>query len=80
MRMESPGFVRVQLRYIWLFDMSSVGVAEYSIGHSQFAPPPLIEEFTILLNLYSNIKNLLDGFLETVEVVVNQSWEGQRQD
>lgn len=51
---------------------------EHSIGHSQFAPPPLTEEFTILLNLYSNVKNLLDGFLQAVEVVVNQSCKGQR--
>lgn len=55
-------------------------VAGHSIGHSQFAPPPLTVEFTILLNLYSNIKNLLDGFLEAVEVVVNQSCEGHRED
>lgn len=52
-------------------------VAEHSIGHSQFAPPPLTEEFTILLNFHSNVKNLLDGILEAVEVVFNQSCEGR---
>ena len=52
-------------------------VAEHSIGHSQFAPPPLTEEFTILLNFHSNIKDLLDGILEAVEVVFNQSCEGR---
>lgn len=59
---------------------SSVGVAEHSAGHSQFAPPPLAEEFTVLLNFYSNVKNLLDGTLEAVEVVVNQSCEGKKED
>lgn len=57
--------------------MSSVGVAQHSIGHREFAPPPLTEEFTVLLNLNSNIKHLLDGLLEAVEVVVNQSCEGR---
>lgn len=57
----------------------SVRIVEHSIGHSQFAPSPLIKEFTILLNLHSDVKNLLNGFLEAVEVVVNQSCEGQRE-
>lgn len=61
--------------FIWLSDvMSSVGVAQHSIGHREFAPPPLTEQFTVLLNLNSNIKHLLDGLLEAVEVVVNQSF------
>ena len=55
-------------------------VVEHSVGHSQFAPSPLTEEFTILLNLHPDIKNLLNGFLEAVEVIVNQSCEGQRED
>ncbi len=55
---------------------SSVGVAHHSIGHGQFTPPSLIEEFTILLDFYSNIKNLLDGIFEAVEVVVDESCEG----
>lgn len=55
-----------------------VGAAAHSAGQSQFTPPPLVEEFSALLNLYANIKNLLDGFFEAVKVVVNQSC--QRED
>lgn len=57
-----------------------MGVVEHAVRQSQFAPPPLTEEFTILLNLHSDVKNLLDGFLEAVKVVVNQSCEGQTED
>lgn len=57
-----------------------MGVAEHAIGHTEFAPPPLTEEFTVLLNFYSDVKNLLDGVLEAVEVVVDQSCEGQTED
>lgn len=56
----------------------SVGVAARSIGHSQFAPPPLTEQLAILLNFQSHVKHLLDGFFETVEVVVNQTCDRQR--
>lgn len=51
-----------------------MGAAAHSAGQSQFTPPPLVEEFSALLNLYANIKNLLDGFFEAVKVVVNQSF------
>ena len=57
-----------------------MGVAERPVGHSQFAPPPLTEEFTVLLDFDSDIENLLDGVLEAVEVVVDQSCEGQTED
>lgn len=59
---------------------SSVVVAETSIGESQSAPPPVTEQFTVLLNLHPDIKHLLDGFLEAVEVVVDESCEGQREE
>lgn len=56
---------------------SLVSVVEHSTVHCQFAPPPLTEKFPILLNFHSNIKNLLDGIFEAMEVVVNQPCEGK---
>lgn len=55
-----------------------MGATAHSAGQSQFTPPPLVKEFAGLLNLYANIKNLLDGFFEAVKVVVDQSC--QRED
>ena len=60
---------------------SSVRVsALYAVGHCQFAPPPLTEQFAVLLNLHADVEHLLDGFLKAVEVIVDQSCEGQRGD
>jgi len=46
------------------------------VGRGQLAPPPLTEELAVLLKLDPDVEHLLDGFLEAVEVVVDQPCEG----
>lgn len=57
----------------------SVRVSEHAIGCGLFAPPPLTQELAVLLNLHADIKDLLNGFLETMEVVVDESCRGKRE-
>lgn len=57
----------------------SVRVSEQAIGCGLFAPPPLTQELAVLLNLHADIKDLLNGFLETMEVVVDESCRGERE-
>lgn len=54
-----------------------MGAGQASAACGQLTPPPLTEEFTMLLNSQSNIENFLDGTFEAVEIVVDQSCEGK---
>lgn len=58
------------------WQQSSVGAAEPSAACGQFTPPPLTEEFTVLLNSQPDIKYFLDGTFEAMEIVVDETCSG----
>lgn len=55
---------------------SSVWAAEPSAACGQFTPPPLTEEFTVLLNSQPDIEYFLDGTFEAMEIVVDETCRG----
>lgn len=46
----------------------------------QLTPPPLAQQLAVLLNSQSDIENFLDGTFEAVEIVVDQSCEGEERE
>lgn len=51
-----------------------------SAACGQFTPPPLTEEFTVLLNSQPDVKYFLYGTFEAMEIVVNQTCEGEMEE
>lgn len=58
------------------WQQSSVGADEPSAAYGQFTPPPLTEEFTVLLNSQPDIEYFLDGTFEAMEIVVDETCRG----